>query len=241
MHSATMALGLLLMHCAVAIPTNDHASLAPTQLIAVSGCQLMYPAVSLVAGTSTQEVFNDIYKNGKWGLGGRGSGSGSDASFARGAAKIIFDIMLAHNLTTLVDAPCGAMEWQQHLIPSLRLCLGSGFHYHGVDVVPQVVSDNEALFAKASDVTFSLADLSEPATTLPGLDSRVTHAVALTVNCLLRCRCPHSLCAQAHANERPVALGTGRCPRSHSLARRTPAQLVRRRLEDAFYICAFER
>lgn len=112
------------------------------------------------------EVFSNIYRSDCWFSDGGGSGRGSTLENAAGAARVIFHVMLHYKLSSLVDAPCGAMVWQRPLIAHLRQLVPT-FRFLGVDVAHGVVAANRDRFAASkSHITFEQADLAVAGTKL---------------------------------------------------------------------------
>jgi len=101
--------------------------------------------------SSNEEPFTRIYKKKQWGTEGKGSGPGSAQLQAAGASRILYHVIMMVNATSVIDAPCGAMDWQTPLLNQLIPTVPS-FHYLGVDVVADVVSYNQRMF----DVQWSL-------------------------------------------------------------------------------------
>ena len=126
--------------------------------------------LSLTQSTrGSARVFSSIYNSSFWGSGG-GSGQGSTLVAAQGASQIIFDFVVRNRLSSMVDAPCGAMEWQKPLIARLQRHSPS-FQYTGVDVVNSVVARNRQNFSGVPRVQFAMADLTSERTQLPsGVD-----------------------------------------------------------------------
>lgn len=107
-----------------------------------------------------EQVFTAIYEKRVWGREGRGSGTGSDPAFAMGCAHVLFHVVLSLNISSVVDAPCGGMAWQEWLIPMLKHNVPR-LRYLGVDVVSGVVQGNRAHFQQWPHVTFQQQDLAE--------------------------------------------------------------------------------
>ena len=113
---------------------------------------------------TTEAIFTDIYRHKRWTdatNAGKGSGAGSTVVAAQGASHILTHLALTLNVTSMLDAPCGAMAWQESMIGFLHHNL-PGYTFHGIDVVASVVAANTAHFAgkgMGSWATFSQADL----------------------------------------------------------------------------------
>ena len=118
-------------------------------------------ATTLPAVAHTGSVFESIYKNNLWDAGaGGGSGRGSTVENAAGASRILFAVSMALNVTSIIDAPCGALVWQEKLLPQLA---GNfrGFRYLGLDVSSTVITRNRQRLSRLHYASFELADLAE--------------------------------------------------------------------------------
>lgn len=142
------------------------------------GAKRKLPVVrSFVAENSTRptshlvvdNVFSTIYATKTWSEAGGGSGVGSDASYAVVVGHIIRLVMYKFGLSSLVDAPCGAvsLSWTKNAITSIHQDLPC-FRYHGVDVVSSVIEQNKKHLEELSSwVAFSVIDISARLSTLP--------------------------------------------------------------------------
>ena len=105
-----------------------------------------------------QATFEGIYHHGNWSHAGGGSGPGSSLLATMGASRILFHVIMAYSIRTMIDAPCGAMVWQAHLLPQLYSHVPE-FKYLGYDIVPTVVEGNRQKFNGTSYVSIEHADL----------------------------------------------------------------------------------
>lgn len=96
------------------------------------------------ANVTIESSFNHIYSAKKWGDQGGGSGSGSSEFAGAGASRILYYVIMAFNVHSMIDAPCGAMVWQRSLLQQL---VEEPFVYHGIDVVHKIVQQNVQTFA----------------------------------------------------------------------------------------------
>lgn len=118
------------------------------------------------SGPTAEQAFSAIYKRDRWGgtsdeKAGGGSGGGSSELGAIGASRVIFHLAMKYALSGIVDAPCGAMAWQESLVHQLQHTI-PGFQYLGLDIVQSVVQRNRARFLSWPNVTFVKADLTRP-------------------------------------------------------------------------------
>jgi hypothetical protein len=113
-------------------------------------------------------IFESIYNNSVWGSEGGGSGAGSDGTYAIGANYILHLVIYKYGLTSLLDAPCGAVSnsWTKPLITSLASEIPC-FKYFGVDVVPSVIALNSAAFSSMDWANFGEVDLSSSDVEIP--------------------------------------------------------------------------
>jgi hypothetical protein len=107
-------------------------------------------------------AFSHIYKDSIWTTDGGGSGTGSDPEFAMGAVHVLQLVIHKHGISSLLDAPCGAVSnsWMRIALDQILADIPC-FKYHGVDVVPNVVKKNAEVFSdRQSSIRFSAIDLS---------------------------------------------------------------------------------
>lgn len=100
-----------------------------------------------MSSSKIEHAFTNVYQKQQWGQEGGGSGSGSTEVHAAGASRIVFHVLMAFNLQSMIDAPCGAMVWQKPLMNQLLVEIPS-FRYLGMDVVNSVVKRNQLQFEK---------------------------------------------------------------------------------------------
>ena len=156
-----------------AAPSLLHASLAPGVAAMCAGRAPRAPAAPLLAppasaastaargGGSPDAVFSQIYSTKRWSADGGGSGSGSTLSSTATLRAFIEMLVYRHQVTRVLDAPCGSSFWWPELLQRLRAavpCLA----YHGVDVVRSVVDASRAAYAGDALTTFQVADLAAP-------------------------------------------------------------------------------
>ncbi|MBA3722549.1 MAG: methyltransferase domain-containing protein [Parachlamydiaceae bacterium] len=91
---------------------------------------------------TTEEVFNDIYKNKSWGKNSSGegfSGTGSTLKNTVEYRQFLADFFTAYNIKSVVDAGCGDWTFSQEIN-------WSGINYKGYDLVKFVIEKNRANF-----------------------------------------------------------------------------------------------
>ena len=96
--------------------------------------------------TTVAQAFTNVYARAAWGNEGGRSGPGSSELQASGASRIVFHLIMALNLQSMIDAPCGAMVWQTPLLHQIVFNV-PGFRFLGIDVVNSVVEKNNQRFA----------------------------------------------------------------------------------------------
>jgi SAM-dependent methyltransferase len=87
-----------------------------------------------------EKTFSDIYQNQRWGKGA-GSGEGSDLARNQTYLRLIEKFIRDREIKSVVDLGCG--DWQFS-----RQIDWSGASYVGVDVVPSVIQDLNAQYAR---------------------------------------------------------------------------------------------
>jgi hypothetical protein len=114
------------------------------------------------SSNENQIAFDRIYSDQTWTALGGGSGVGSDPDFAQGAGHILQLVVYKYGISSLLDAPCGAVSnsWTRLALQRIRNDIPC-FRYHGVDVAKSIVQRNIANFSNENPwATFSTVDLS---------------------------------------------------------------------------------
>lgn len=110
------------------------------------------------AGTP-DTVFSRIYSTLRWSADGGGSGTGSTVSATATLRAYLEMLVYRHQVTRVLDAPCGSSHWWPELLARLRAVVPC-FTYSGVDVVSSVVEASRAVYAGDPLTSFQVADLS---------------------------------------------------------------------------------
>lgn len=90
-------------------------------------------------GKSTQEVFEKIYHENRWGINESRSGAGSTLSATEHLRAQLPRIVTRFGAASFFDAPCGDFNWMRHC--------DLGVPYIGADIVPALVEDLRAKYA----------------------------------------------------------------------------------------------
>lgn len=105
-------------------------------------------------GGATPDIFTAIYQGNLWGNPESRSGWGSTLQGPNGTEKIsqaIGRIVQDYGIATIVDVPCGDMNW-------FPTAAAPGVAYLGVDIVPELIERNTARYG-SKHVTFACQDL----------------------------------------------------------------------------------
>ena len=122
-------------------------------------------AINLEEKKPNEEIknqFDTIYAQFLWGKDGGGSGLGSNINYTVNTRNILYQTIKKYNISSMVDAPCGAMMWMPLLLANLSLETNKHFKYHGIDVVESVINASKIRFANFSEEwKFSVVDFSQ--------------------------------------------------------------------------------
>jgi hypothetical protein len=80
-----------------------------------------------------QEVFEKIYSNNDWNDAESVSGPGSTLAATRLLRQNLQEVLNTLGISSLVDAPCGDMNWMRHLTHAFK-------PYIGIDIVPELIA-----------------------------------------------------------------------------------------------------
>ena len=87
----------------------------------------------LFATSSTDQIFEWIYRNNKWGDAESVSGSGSNLAQTARLRAALPALLKRHGVRTLLDAPCGDFHWMSQTPLELD-------QYIGADIVAELVA-----------------------------------------------------------------------------------------------------
>ena len=118
---------------------------------------------SPTSGTAErQRIFEAIYRKRVWSRNvtqqDGGSGSGSTLVFTRGIRALLSELFDTLNISSVLDAPCGGMEWQQTLLKDIGAA-GRSLRYEGIDIVPSVIQKHRKRYLRWTNVSFKVLDM----------------------------------------------------------------------------------
>lgn len=90
-----------------------------------------------------RRIFAAIHAARAWGPGESASGPGSTRERASTFLPRLIDLVQRLRVDTLLDAPCGDFNWAEPLADSVA-------HYIGIDIVPDVISENRSRWSSPS-------------------------------------------------------------------------------------------
>jgi hypothetical protein len=157
--SALLAPGVAGM-CAGRTAANTRPIFATPGSEASAGAAAAAPPPPPPGGAGTPDtVFSRIYSTLRWSADGGGSGTGSTVSATATLRAYLEMLVYRHQVTRVLDAPCGSSHWWPELLARLRAVVPC-FTYAGVDVVGSVVEASRAAHAGDALTSFQVADLS---------------------------------------------------------------------------------
>jgi len=113
----------------------------------------LYP---LNVDVDREEIFTDIFKTQHWGKGIESvSGPGSDLHTTQNLRNELPLLIEKFNIKTILDAPCGDMNWMKHVLNNVKLK-----QYIGADIVKPLIEQN-ILNYKSDNVDFMVLDIVE--------------------------------------------------------------------------------
>lgn len=116
------------------------------------------------AQAGARAVFEAIYDKNWWQSAESRSGPGSELAYTSEFRALLEDWLArhAHEVGTLLDAPCGDFNWMRHVR------LPQGMRYIGGDIVRKIVHDNQLTYGTAIRSFLDLDIVTDP---LPNADA----------------------------------------------------------------------
>ena len=93
----------------------------------------------LHARTPHERIFSEMYERRLWSAGASVRGRGSELEGTREVRKHLPTLWRKYGVRSLVDAPCGDLNWMRELVDELD-------SYVGIDVVPALIEENRARY-----------------------------------------------------------------------------------------------
>jgi hypothetical protein len=90
----------------------------------------------IMTSIQTKEKFGEIYSSKFWLSEETKSGAGSEIKHTRKLVSQLSLLIAELNIESIVDCPCGDMNWQSDLLRSPLI------RYVGLDIVPELISEN---------------------------------------------------------------------------------------------------
>jgi hypothetical protein len=83
-----------------------------------------------------KHIFDNIIKRGYWKYGNTVCGGGSTLEYTEPLRNALPEFLTKHNITSMLDAPCGDYSWMQ------LVKFPAGFKYIGGDIVDSLIENN---------------------------------------------------------------------------------------------------
>lgn len=122
--------------------------------------RMRYEEVSAIS--DPRERFSRIYESKVWRGSESVSGAGSSLQATREVRQRLPQIVSAHQVNCLLDAPCGDFHWMKEVVRDLP-----DLHYIGGDIVDRLIASNQRQHGSAQ-VRFMPLDITRDA--LPSAD-----------------------------------------------------------------------
>lgn len=92
------------------------------------------------SAAAPHDVFEHIYRESRWESIESKSGPGSELRYTVRIRTGLEQLIRQLGIRSLLDVPCGDLNWIQHLLPRID-------HYVGGDIVPEIIDAGRAKFA----------------------------------------------------------------------------------------------
>lgn len=90
------------------------------------------------------EFFKRNHAERNWATSETVSGVGSELRFTRDLHTNLVAFILANNVNSILDLPCGDLNWIKHVIAEVKL--GRPFKYTGADIAVNLIAENVVNF-----------------------------------------------------------------------------------------------
>lgn len=115
----------------------------------------LWPKESAQPNPSPAEIFEDIYRNNRWGSSESRSGSGSELRTTETLREELPKLLRYLNVKAMLDLPCGDYNWMSEVDLS-------GIIYRGADIVDDLIYDNRNKFPGVSFHTLDALEYQLP-------------------------------------------------------------------------------
>lgn len=122
---------------------------------------------------SLKSAFELVLKKNYWGDADSRSGPGSNLEQTKIIRSKIPELLVKYKVAKMLDAPCGDLFWMSQILYQI---IEKGISYHGADIVPEIIAENEKRFKNAV-IRFSVIDLTKGK--IPAVD------IILTRDCFI--------------------------------------------------------
>lgn len=92
----------------------------------------------VASSTQREDAFEAIYQQNLWGSEQSHSGHGSELDYTSRYRNALSQLIQKRGITSLFDAPCGDLNWMQHVIAQ------TGIAYSGGDISASVIAATKA-------------------------------------------------------------------------------------------------
>ena len=100
-----------------------------------------------------KNMFEYIYNNNLWGSKESLSGPGSTLKSTENVRNAILNIVNKYGIKTVLDAPCGDMNWMKEIVNNFD-------HYIGVDIVEKMINSHKNTFNN-KNIEFKCMDITK--------------------------------------------------------------------------------
>lgn len=117
--------------------------------------RLVQPIATRISSKARRRVFEDIYREHRWGGSESRSGPGSTLDRTEDLVEALPGMLAELGVKTLLDVPCGDWGWMRHVNLD-------GINYIGADIVPKMIEELERTYGSPTTLFLCLDAVSEP-------------------------------------------------------------------------------